>query len=135
VAARIGFDTGFFVLLANGRREAMDLWREVSKGEREAVVSAVTLYEIDRLGLRGELEAIFVDTALESIPEACRLVWVDELSLIRSAARLAQGHALSQADALILASLLDQGCTEIYTTDRDLARYRKEGVEVVNLRA
>jgi predicted nucleic acid-binding protein len=109
VAARIGFDTGFFVLLANGRTEAMDLWREVSKGEREAVVSAVTLYEIDRLGLRGELEAIFVDTALESIPEVCRLVWIDGLTLIRSAARLAQGHALSQADALILASLLDQG--------------------------
>lgn len=52
-----------------------------------------------------------------------------------SAARLAQGHALSQADALILASLLDQGCTEIYTTDRDLARYQKEGIEVVNLHA
>lgn len=133
MAARIGFDTGFFVLLANGRKEALDLWREVSKGERDAVVSAVTLYEIDRLGLRGELEEIFVDTALESIPEVCRLVWIDELTLIRSAARLAQGHALSQADALILASLLEQGCTEIYTTDRDLVRYRRKGTNVINL--
>lgn len=130
---RTGFDTGFFVLLAAGRADAIDLWREVVSGDREGIISAVTLFELARLGLRGALDANVVETLHEALPEACEVVWIDRLELLRAGARLAQGHALSLADALILASLVGRECGEIYTTDRDLAAYRSGSVRVINL--
>ena len=36
-------------------------------------------------------------------------------------------------DALILSSLIDAGCIEIYTTDSHFEAYKKRGVRIINL--
>lgn len=134
MAVRTGFDTGFFVLLATGRSDVLEIWQEILDEQRFGVVSALSLYELDRLGLRGTIDTSFVAKTLSTIPQVCEVVWLDELDPIRQAARLSQGHALSLADSLILASLLSAGCEEILTTDKDLVSYRSGQVEVRNLR-
>jgi predicted nucleic acid-binding protein len=121
------------VRLSAGDPVAVGVWDEAAAGEWEAFVSAVTLLEIDRLGLRGALPASFAEEALRTIPEVCQVVWIDSPDLLRSAARLSQGHALSLVDSLILASLLARDCREIYTTDSDLARYHRKGLRVIKL--
>ena len=47
----IGLDTGFFVELLRGNREAVAVWKSLIAGEAEGVVSCLTLFELERLGL------------------------------------------------------------------------------------
>ena len=51
------------------------------------------------------------------------------------AGHLAYGTGMPGLDALILASLLDAGCDEIYTTDSHFRLFKKKGVSIVLLRA
>ncbi len=110
------------------------MWDEAVSGRRQAVVSAITLFELLRLGLRGTVPQEYTAVALKSIPGVCEVVWIENLDLLSSAGRLSHGVGLSSSDALILASLIDRECTEIYTVDSDLLRYQAAGVEVVGLR-
>jgi predicted nucleic acid-binding protein len=130
VAVRTGFDTGFFVLLAGQDPEAIALWEEVSNGGREVLVSALSLCELHRLGLRGAVPLEFAEGALELVPQVCRVVWIDEMEALRSAAQLSHGLDLTLTDALILATLVAHDCREIFTTDRDLAGYLRQGLEL-----
>lgn len=123
-----GFDTGVFVLLTRGHPTAVRLWEEAVAGDRPSRISAISLFEIYRLGLRGTISLAYAEQALVSIPRVCEVIWLDQLDSVRAGARLGQGMGLSMADALILAALSD--CNEIYTTDSDLARYRKTDLEV-----
>ncbi len=130
--ALTGFDSGVFVLLASGHPEAARLWEETVSGERRSLVSALSLFEIYRLGLKGAIPLPFAEDALRKIPRVCEVIWIDEVDLIRTGARFSQGMHLSMADALILAALAD--CREIYTTDTDLAQYRKGGLKITVLK-
>lgn len=123
-----GFDTGVFVLLTRGHSTAVRLWEETVAGNRRSRISALSLFEVYRLGLRGAIPLSYAEEALLSIPKVCEVIWLDQLESVRSGARLSQGMGFSMADALILAALSD--CNEIYTTDTDLARYRKTDLEV-----
>ena len=123
----IGFDTGFFLRLLSGDARAVDVWASAATGARAGVISCITLFELDRLALRGAVDRNAADVLLREVPVLCRVVWLDAESgpdLLQRAARLAHGSGLSMADALILAGLLEAGAETIYTTDRDLDRYQ-----------
>ncbi len=78
---------------------------------------------MDRQGLKGAIGKMAAETLVEELPQLCRVVWLTEPALLRRAARIAHGHALAMADALILASLIEAEAGEVYTTDPDLGRY------------
>lgn len=123
MSVRTGFDTGVFVLLASGQPEALELWNETVDGARDGVVSALMLFELARLGLRGALPGSFTEQALESIPQVCEVIGLGDPERIRQAATRAHGLGLSLADGLILDAFVASGCDEAFTTDRDLLRY------------
>ena len=130
MAVRTGFDTGFFVLLAGQDPEATRLWDEAVAGKREVLVSGLSLFELQRLGLRGRVPQAFVDAALDHVPQVCEVIWIDDLEPIRAGAQLSQALDLSLTDALILATLVAHDCREIFTTDKDLASYLRQGLEL-----
>jgi predicted nucleic acid-binding protein len=122
----IGFDSGFFFRLLAGDPRATTVWSPVAAGDAPAVVSCITLYELDRLALHGALGREAVDLLLAELPALCPVVWLDTVcgpNLLYRAARLSHGIGLAMADALILASLLDAGAETVYTTDHDFERY------------
>jgi predicted nucleic acid-binding protein len=127
----IGLDTGFFVELMNGNEMAVNLWSVGIDDEVEFVVSALTLFEVERLGLRGTLSE--ADAVLDAINGVTQVVWLDH-DILSQAARLSRGLGIPAMDSLILASLVSNGCTEIYTTDSHLGAYRSKKVSVRNLR-
>jgi len=51
----IGLDTGLFVELLRGGPQAVALWEQLIEGEKEALVSCLTLFEIERLALKGTI--------------------------------------------------------------------------------
>lgn len=130
MAVRTGFDTGFFVLMAGQDPEALALWDEAAAGKREVMVSALSLFELHRLGLKGTVPLKFAEAALDHVPLVCRVVWIDEIESIRAAGQLSHGLDLTLTDALILATLVAHDCREIFTTDQDLAGYLRQGLEL-----
>lgn len=120
----VGLDTSFFVKLLHGDRRAAVVWDRIARREIAAVIGCVSLYELERLGLKGVLARTAVETLQEEILFVCRVIWLDAPARLRQAARLAHGNGLGMADALILASLIEAGATEIYTADANFAAYR-----------
>lgn len=122
-----GVDTGFFFALEDRNPMAVSLWKE----KRDLVTSSVVIYELQKHLLKGEFaeNRKLVADIRRALPV---LTVTDEVAL--RAARLAHGTALPGLDALILASLLEAGCKEIYTTDSHLLAYKKKSVKIINLR-
>lgn len=127
----IGLDTGFFIELMNGNEEAVNLWKSCLDGESELVVSSLTLFEVERLGLKGKLKDW--EAILEAIDSVTLVAWLDRDTLSQ-AARLSHGLGIPAVDSMILASLVSNDCTEVYTTDSHLETYQSNMVRVRNLR-
>jgi predicted nucleic acid-binding protein len=127
----IGLDTGFFIELMDGNEEAISLWKSGLDDEVEFAVSALSLFEIERLGLKGKLKES--DAVLDAINGVTSVVWLDS-EIFSRAAGLSHGLGIPAMDSLILTSLITNGCTEIYTTDSHLQAYQSNKVIVRNLR-
>lgn len=127
-----GFDTGFFVALLSGVEKAVDLWNgKVRSGHVEGVVSCITLYELLKLALKSRLNKPKTEQFLEDLPKTCRVIWLDE-RLIQKSAYLSHSMNLAMADAMILQSLIEGEAKTIYTTDTDLSKY-KLGPKIIKL--
>jgi predicted nucleic acid-binding protein len=127
----IGLDTGYFVALLQGDDIAVKSWKELINGTEEAVVSCLTLFELERLSLRGAIEK--TDVLLEGIHAVCRVGWLDGADIVSRAARLSHGIGTPSVDSLILATFEAQTATTIYTTDSHLVAYKRRGAKVVVL--
>lgn len=128
----VGLDTGFFVRLLQAHPTAQAVWGRILSGELSAAISCLSLYELEKLGLRGAIEKTAAETLVEDLPHICSVVWLDGPAILGRAARIAHGHGLAMADAIILASLVEAGATEVYTTDPDLTS-RSVGPKVIVL--
>ncbi|WMT58553.1 type II toxin-antitoxin system VapC family toxin [Truepera radiovictrix] len=122
-----------FIRLLKEDKGALELWDEVTAGpQEEALVSCITLYELQRSGLRGLTEGEKTDRFLDALPQVCSILWLRDAESMRRATRLAHGNGLAMADALILFSLIEAGAEVIYTTDSDFEAY-KAGPRIVRL--
>ena len=115
-----GVDTGFFFALQARSPISLQVW-----GRSELITSTIVLYELKKTMLRGALQAD--SDILSDIGSAIPVLPV-------RAARVAHGTSIPGLDALILATLLEAGCQEIYTTDSDLAKYESGDLRIINLR-
>lgn len=68
----IGLDTGFFLELLGGSQRAEELWKAGLNDDVDLAVCCLTLFEIERLGLKGAIQGAAV--ILESINDMCRVV-------------------------------------------------------------
>jgi predicted nucleic acid-binding protein len=127
----IGLDTGFFLELVNGNNEATRLWELCLDDQVDFAVSALSLFEVERLGLKGKLK--HVEAVLNAINDVTSVVWPDQ-EILSKGARLSHGLGIPAVDSLILASLVSVDCSEIYTTDSHLEAYHNNEVTVRNLR-
>ena len=115
-------DTGFFVRLLQGDGRTVDRWRALVEGEGEGVVSGLSLVELLRLSLKGAIGREDAGILLDAIPAVCRVVWPNWTVGERSA-RLSHGLALPLVDAIVLATALEAGAEELWTTDAHLTAY------------
>lgn len=120
-----GVDTGFFFALEDQHPVAVNIWKE-----REIVTSAIVLYELQKKLLQGHFSKW--PKIIEDIMIATILVPLSpEISL--KAGSVAHETKIPGLDALILASLLESDCREIYTTDAHFELYHSKKVKIINL--
>lgn len=129
--AMIGLDTGFFIELLRGAPRAIAIWRKLMEGEEEAAVSCLTLFEIQRLALKGAISGS--EVLINGIEAVCRLVWIMSPRLLSQAARMSEGLQIPAFDSIILVGLLSNGVTAVYTKDPHFESYRKKGVQVIRI--
>ncbi len=125
----IGLDTGFFIHLRSGNPHAVSVWKRVEEGE-SACISSITAYELLRMGYSestGKMSFL-----VERLVKAIRVASVGE-EAARMAARIVHGTKMPSLSAIILASLIQSGAKEIYTSDGYMALYAGKDVNVVNL--
>lgn len=120
-----GLDTGFFFSLQDQHPIAVQVWQE-----RSAITSVIVLYELHRKLLKGE----FKDwpKIIDDISESVEVISLNQKTALR-ASHIAHGTGIPGLDALILTSLLDAECSEIYTTDYHFELYQKKGIKIINL--
>lgn len=131
---RAGLDTSFFVELLKKNEKCLELWRNVIDGNSEAVASAMTLLEIQRLGFKGVIPRQGVGPVMEALKLTCELVFPDHAKFYAQAAQISHGEGMPAVDALILSTFLDQKCDHIYTTDSHFLNYKRKGLKIINLR-
>ena len=130
----IGLDTGFFVELVRNNLIAVRIWEGIVEGD-ESVISCLTLYELKRLSLKGVIESNAVDTIIEAIRAICRVVWLDKTEILTEAAAISQSHGIHAIDSLIVAGLTSSQVETIYTTDSHMEKYKRKGVNIINMTA
>ena len=120
-----GIDTGFFFALEEQDTVAIRVWKE-----REIITSPVVLYEIQKKLLQEKFKRW--PTIIEDIEKAVVVTPLTVKTALK-AGHLAHGTGMPGLDALILSSLLEAECKEIYTTDRHFELYKSKGVKIINL--
>ena len=128
----IGFDTGFFVKLLKGDRQAVEIFEKVDD-DTDLCVSSLTLFELTKLSLKGALDQQTLDQLIESIMVMGHITWIDSVEIVRSAASLSHGLGIPAVDSLILAGFVANRANTIYTTDSHFEKYVKKGVKVIKL--
>jgi len=112
----VGLDTGFFIGLMRGDAKACDFWASLPEGDRLPVVSLLSLGELLYVSYRiGAPET--GRELVDSIDRSARVMPVDR-RVVEKAASLKAGRGIPYVDAMILATFLISGCSEIHTTDR-----------------
>lgn len=129
-----GLDTGFFVALLRKGSKAVEVWEGIIDGD-ESAVSCLTLYELQRLSLKGVIESNAVNAILEAIRAICKVVWFDKTEILTAAATISQSYGIHAIDSLILASLSTLNVKTIYTTDSHIEKYKKKGIHIINMLA
>ncbi|NWG02122.1 MAG: type II toxin-antitoxin system VapC family toxin [Syntrophaceae bacterium] len=127
-----GLDTGFFVALLRKGSKAVEVWEGIIDGD-ESAVSCLTLYELQRLSLKGVIESNAVNAILEAIRAICKVVWLDKTEILTAAATISQSYGIHAIDSLILASLSTLNVKTIYTTDSHIEKYKKKGIHIINM--
>jgi predicted nucleic acid-binding protein len=130
----IGLDTGFFIELLRKNLKSVEVWEGIIEGD-ESAVSCLTLYELKRLSLKGVIESDAVNTLLEAIGAICKVVWLDKTEILTEAATISQSYGIHAIDSLIVAGLASSKVKTIYTTDSHIEKYKRKGVNIINMMA
>jgi predicted nucleic acid-binding protein len=119
-----GVDTSFFFALEEANELASEIWQE-----RDIVVSAITIYELQKKLLAGNLR---YPAIIEDLRKSSTIVTITE-EVASRAGHIAHGTGMPGLDALIVSSFLHAGCEEIYTKDAHFGLYKKKGIRIVYL--
>ncbi len=130
----IGIDTGFIVELILKDKKISDLWVEIINGQQQAAISFISLFELEKMFLKGKLNPNIREIVFDAIKANCSVLMLNDLELAFKAARISHGTGIHASDALILASLIEWGAKKIYTTDEDLLNYKKRELKIINIR-
>jgi predicted nucleic acid-binding protein len=127
---RFGFDTGYFVKYVTGEldqkhRRALQAvaLQAVAEGGSTGLSSAIVIYELKKLGLRGVLSKEDADWLARTVGDACEVDRHLPDDVLDEAARLSHGNGLSMADSMVLMTALRHDAGRIYTSDSDLMAY------------
>lgn len=121
----IKINTGFFFELEKEHPVAIDIWNT-----RAIATSVIVVYELQKKLLRRKFEGWKI--VIEDIKKSVLVVSLTA-DIALKASHIAYTTGILGLDVLILSSLLEAGCKEIYTTDSHFELYREKRIKIINL--
>jgi len=133
--SRKGCDRGFFILLGAGDPRVQQIWQDAALGQFELVMSVLSINEVLVILYRqGKLaEADRFRSLVYSSPWV-RIVPVS-ISIAEKSAGYRHSLGLSTVDSIILATVVEENCDELQTTDRHFVAAESQGIVKVTLLA
>ena len=128
-----GFDTGFFIKILHNNSTAIQTWKEVINNEVAGFVCCLSIFEIERLSLKGSIDRKTSESIINDINEWCTVLWLENTHVISQSAKISHGNGIPAIDSIIIASLLHAGVKTIYTTDTHFTMYKKKGIKIIKL--
>lgn len=125
-----GLDTGFFIEIMKGNQAAAESWDSFSVNGNAVIVSVLTLGEVLYFAFRvGRPEQGKV--MAQGITTAANVIDVNQ-DIVEKASALKAGRNIPYVDALIIATFMENACTEIHTTDRNhFGEIKNKGLQFV----
>jgi predicted nucleic acid-binding protein len=118
-----GIDTGFFYELFNGNLAAAKIWQS-----NRLISSVLVVHELQKKILKGEFAAW--PALISDIEKAVNFLPVT-LDIAKKASHIAYGTGIPSVDSLILSTLLEAGCKEIYSKDSHFSLFKKKGINII----
>lgn len=113
----LGADTGLLIALANKLPKALELWETVRSGGNNLVISTVSINELlvhfykraRQTAAKNLIDVAKTLTKIAIVPVSLKIA---ELS-----AGYRYGLGIPTIDSIVLATFVDKGCQNLYTTD------------------
>jgi predicted nucleic acid-binding protein len=121
----IGVDTGFFYSLEESHPLAVEIWKK-----NKITTCSIVLYEINKKLLKGEFNNW--ESIVDDIERSLDVVSITP-EIAKRASHISHGTGIPGLDALILSSLLEAKCDQVYTRDSHFELYKKKEIEIINL--
>jgi len=115
---RIGLDTGFFIELFSGNKQAISLYKAIVEGNIIGVVSVIVIFELKRIALKGAINKEAYKIIENHWATLFQIENIDK-EIALEAALISHRTGLPTADALIYITYKKAKCKEIYTVDTD----------------
>ena len=125
----VGLDTGFFIRLLEGDKEAIVVWENIIEGNLKALTSSLVLFELRRIFLKLGRGEEWTDVK-NAIVLNCEVVPVD-IDVAEEGASLSYGTGLPATDALIYSCVSD--ADRFYTTDSSFEVLKKKKPRIVRM--
>ena len=129
---KAGLDTSILVCFIKGEKKVIDLLRQIEDKKDIAVVSVVSIAELYKYYHKQEFSSLGKEkiySFLSNIEKGFKVVDLTS-DMARKAAFLSHDIGLHMADALILATVVSEGCDEFYTTDLDFRTYKGKSPKI-----
>ena len=95
------------------------MWERIENDAVSAASSGMTIYELKKLLIKGEISIRCGTVLINSIIAGFKIIWMDNPEIFETAANLSHGNGIHTSDSLILSSFLLSGITTIYTAGTD----------------
>ena len=129
-----GFDTGYFIRLLEGNKTAVSVWKDLTDGNIDSVVNPLTLFELNRLALKGSVSIKSFNILSEAIEGMCHIAWSDNIDVLTVGAGISHGTGIPTVDSIIIASFLRSNVEKIYTTDSHFKAYKNKSISIIILK-
>ncbi|MEW6409434.1 MAG: PIN domain-containing protein [Nitrospirota bacterium] len=121
----VGVDTGFFYLVRDDHPSALKILEEET-----IITSSIVIYELQKKILQRDFKESFL---LDKIEQSIYIISIN-INIAKKAAYISHNFGIHGLDALILSSLLQAGCKEIYTVDPHFEKFKEKDIKIILLK-
>ena len=126
-------DSWFFIQLSLKAEESIKIWEEIKSGKGRLVVPTIVIVEVKKRLLSHGLSK-FADEIIEEFESSQKISIVGlTLEIAKLAGTIGNTYKCTTADAVILATAIETGYTNIITEDKHFAMAEKQGkIKMIN---
>ena len=121
-------DSWFFIQLSKGAEKTKKIWEDIKLGKGRLIVPTIVIVEVKKR-LLGYGFNKYADELVEELEASQKISIVNlTLDIAKEAGKLGNTYNCTTADAVILATAIETGYTNLITEYKHFAQAEKQGI-------